>query len=406
VGEESPRRLPHPEARDEVTCVIVRSRWLVALLACTVAHAAPNKDAPPATFDHDQGLAHWRAALAAQRTGKPDRPLRISYFGDSLTADDHITHALRTKLGALVGDGGPGFVFAAPPHPYCHHRAVSRFVTGAWRVNGISTSPAPDRLLGLGGSAETDQGNVRMTLAKSTVKSVDVHYLMQPHGGRLEVLADGNVLQQLLTAGERKQAAFVRVDVPDGTKKIDLRASGRVRLFGASLEAAKGAIVDNLGVVNATAKQLQKNNMPEHWRNQLAHRGSDLVIIMLGTNEAEWLAPKGAGMAEHEKLFGALLASVHAGNPGGSCLVVSPLDQLDWRAEGMPPRDSIPAMVDAQKRAALANGCAFWNAYEWMGGKGASRGWFKAGWVVKDFQHPTTTGAMRIADALYAGLTR
>ena len=379
---------------------------MLAALLCTVAHAAPNKPAPPATFDHDRGLEHWRAALAAQRTGTPNRPLRISYFGDSLTADDHITHALRTKLGALVGDGGPGFVFAAPPHPYCHHRAVSRFVTGEWRVNGVSSSPAPDRLLGLGGSAETDQGSVRMTLAKSTVKSVDVHYLMQPHGGRLEVVADGNVLQRLLTAGERKQAAFARVSVPDGTKKIDLRASGRVRLFGASLEAPKGAIVDNLGVVNATAKQLQKNNMPEHWRNQLAHRGSDLVIIMLGTNEAEWLAPRGAGMAEHEKLFGDLLASVHAANPGGSCLVVSPLDQLDWRTEGMPPRDSIPAMVDAQKRAALANGCAFWNTYEWMGGEGASRAWFKAGWVVKDFQHPTTTGAMRIADALYAGLTR
>lgn len=378
------------------------------MLVCSVAYAGPKKPVPAATFDNDTGLAHWRAALAAQRS-KPERLLRISYFGDSLTADDHITHALRTKLGALVGDGGPGFVFAAPPHPYCRNRAVSRSLTGEWRVNGISSSPAPDRLLGLGGSAElplrTDQGSVRMTL-KSAVKSVDVHYLRQPGGGKLEVAADGKVLEQLVTAADRKQAAFARVDVPEGTKQVALRASGRVRLFGASLEAAKGAIVDNLGVVNATAKQLQKNNMPEHWRNQLAHRGSDLVIIMLGTNEAEWLAPKGSGMAEHEKLFGELLASVRAANPAGSCLVVSPLDQLDWRAEGMPPRESVPAMVDAQKRAATANGCAFWNTFEWMGGKGSSRGWFKAGLVVKDFQHPTTNGALRIADALFAGLTR
>ena len=72
--------------------------------------------------------------------------------------------------------------------------------------------------------------------------------------------------------------------------------------------------------------------------------------------------------------------------------------------EKVPPRDSIPAMVAAQRRAALAHGCAFWDTYTWMGGKGASRSWFKRGLMVKDFQHPTSEGAEQIADALYAGL--
>jgi hypothetical protein len=39
-----------------------------------------------------------------------------------------------------------------------------------------------------------------------------------------------------------------------------------------------------------------------------------------------------------------------------------------------------------------------------MGGAGASREWRKRGWVVRDFAHPTTAGAHRIADALAAGL--
>ena len=45
-----------------------------------------------------------------------------------------------------------------------------------------------------------------------------------------------------------------------------------------------------------------------------------------------------------------LLATVRAASPQGSCLVISPLDQLDWRDEKMPPRDLIPAMVEAQHR--------------------------------------------------------
>jgi len=62
-------------------------------------------------------------------------------------------------------------------------------------------------------------------------------------------------------------------------------------------------------------------------------------------------------------------------------------------------------MVEAQRRAALANGCAFWNVYTWMGGKGSSKGWYNRGLVAKDFQHPTSEGAEMLAAALHAGLT-
>jgi lysophospholipase L1-like esterase len=379
---------------------------LLLLPLAAVAHAGPKaQQITPAAFDEPAALDAFRAALAAQRGGKASHPLRISYFGDSLTADDQITHALRQRLDTLLGDGGPGFVWAVPPHPYCQHRAVARTSSGPWRVNGVSSGPATDKLLGLGGSAESDGGGSIRLVAKSAVTNIDLHYLAQPRGGVLEVFADGKEIGTVQTTAESKQAAFAQLAIPDGARKFELRARGRVRLFGAALEAAKGVVVDNLGVVNATAKQLATHNMPEHWQKQLAHRGSDLVVIMLGTNEAEWLAPRGAGMAEHEKLFGTLLASVRAANPKGSCLVVSPLDQLAYDVEGMPPRESIPMMVEAQHRAATANGCAFWDTYAWMGGKGASRGWYKRGLVVKDFQHPTSNGAAMIAAALYAGLT-
>lgn len=382
----------------------MRIALALCLLAAT-AHASPKVEAiPPAAIEEAQALDAFHAALAAQRDGKAAHPLRVSYFGDSLTADDQITNALREKLDALVGDGGPGFVWAIPPHPYCQHRAIARAQTGTWRVHGVSTVAPPDRLLGLGGSAETDGGGAIRLVAKGNVTSIDLHYLAQPRGGAITVVADGKELATVQTAAETKQAGFAQLAIPDGARKFDLRTSGKVRLFGASLEGPKGAVVDNLGVVNATAKQLAIHNLPEHWQKQLAHRAPDLVVIMLGTNEAEWLAPRGAGMAEHEKLYGQLLETVRAANPSASCLVISPLDQLEYDVEAMPPRESIPAMVAAQHRAATAHGCAFWDTYAWMGGKGSSRNWYKRGLVVKDFQHPTTNGANRIAAALYDGL--
>lgn len=389
----------------------VKAVGLVVLAAASLAVAGARKRSLPAAIEDgciDEPCKHhaldaFHAAIAAQRAGTANHPLRVSYFGDSLTADDHITEDLRARLQALLGDGGPGFVFAAPPHPFCQHRAVARIVSDGWHVHGISTVVPPDRLLGLGGSAESEAEGTITFVPSGAVSTLELHYLLQPHGGTLAIAVDNKVIETLATSFATKKGAFATVALPAG-KRIELRARGRVRLFGASLEAARGAVVDNLGVVNATAKAMHEHNLDEHWRNQLEHRASDLVVLMYGTNEAEWLRPSGAGMAEHERIFGELLDTVRTALPDASCLVVSPLDQLDVADPKLAPRDSIPAMVAAQRRAALAHGCAFWDAYAWMGGKGASRSWFARGLMMKDFQHPTSEGAEQIAGALYAGL--
>jgi hypothetical protein len=62
--------------------------------------------------------------------------------------------------------------------------------------------------------------------------------------------------------------------------------------------------------------------------------------------------------------------------------------------------------VEAQHRAARAAGCAFWNAYDWMGGKASSVAWQKRGLLVRDFQHPSSEGAAVIARALFESVTR
>jgi lysophospholipase L1-like esterase len=385
---------------------------LVAVVA-GIADAKPKREpAPPATFEDTcrdasckrRAMDHFTSALAKHRAGTAKQPLRISFFGDSLIATDHICDNLRTSLGKLVGNGGPGFVWAAEPHPYVQQSSVTLVTGSGWQVHGVSTIAAGDRLMGLGGSAEGG-GSIRW-IPKAPVTSIDVHYLEQAKGGAFEIVSGKTTLATVATAGDKKQAAYKRIALPENTKSkvIELRAKGRVRLFGAALEASKGVVVDNLGIVNGTAKGLARLNLAAHLRNQLAHRASDLVIVMFGTNEAEWLVPKGAGMQEHEVVMGELLESIRAANPDASCLVVSPLDQLDWRLANAPPRTSIPAMVEAQKRAATKHGCAFWNTYEWMGGKGSSARWFKQGLLIKDFQHPTVAGAQRISDALHAGL--
>jgi lysophospholipase L1-like esterase len=350
-----------------------------------------------------RALDGFYGALAATEAGKAAHPARISYLGDSLTADDTIAQRLRTVLGVKFGDGGPGFVHVVPPHPYCRHRAVKRTASSSWTVHGVSTPFPADRLLGYGGGSAESRGgaSVRIAPVSKVVTRAEIYYLAQPGGGELDIAVDGKSATSVATAADAKKASFASVPVAAALGKLDLKASGRVRLFGVVLEADRGVVVDNLGVVNATAKSWGKNRS-DHWKGQLAHRAPDLFVVMIGTNEAGWLA--GNALEEHARVMQALLAPVRAANPGASCLVVSPFDQLDWEKPGLPPRASIAPMVAAQRAAAATVGCAFWDAQTWMGGPGSSRNWRRAGWLTNDFAHPTHEGANRIADALAAGL--
>ncbi len=350
-------------------------------------------------------LDGFYAALAATEAGTAAHPTRVAYLGDSLTADDLIANRLRTVLGGRFGDGGPGFVHVVPPHPYCRHRAVRRAASSSWQVHGVSTPFPADRLLGYGGgSVETRSGgSARFTPVSHVVTHAEVYYLAQPGGGDVEVVVDGGAAAATIaTAAAAKKAAYAVVPITGAVARLDLKASGRVRLFGVVLEADRGLVVDNLGVVNATAKSWGQNRA-DHWKGQLAHRAPDLFVVMIGTNEAGWLA--GKALDEHARVVERLLAPVRAANPRASCLVVSPFDQVDYELAGLPPRRSIAPMVAAQRAAAAASGCAFWDAQAWMGGPGSSKLWRKAGWLTNDFAHPTTGGSHRIADALAAGLT-
>ena len=338
-------------------------------------------------------------AIADLQDGRATRPVRVSYYGDSVISTDRVPARIRTLLQKQLGDGGPGFVFAARPHRFVRHEVVATTNIGSWTAWGVSTSPAPDGLHGIAGSsAETVGGSVRYA-SETPVREVDVYYLRQPGGGRADVVLDGTIAASIDTAGDTKQARFERVRAATPAQKIEVRATGKVRLFGLVLENPSGVVVDNMGLVSATVKNAA-HNRADHWRNQLAHRSADLVLVMLGANEAAWLPPSKTAMAEYRTRYEALLAPIREALPQTSCLVVSPLDQAQDAGGGLSSRPVMPAMVAAQRAAAAAKGCAFFSAYQWAGGKGSSIKWHRQGLVDDDFTHLSMKGAKRLGNAI------
>lgn len=339
------------------------------------------------------------AALAASESGKGARPVRVSFYGDSVSATDALPGRLRARMQDVFGDGGPGFIHAVKPHKFNHTEAVDRRSSGSWRTWGVSLVNVSDHLYGVGNSTAEGSGSIRVAprTPSGKISRVDVYYLAQPGGGTADVSV-GETKRTIDTAAAAKTAMFETLTVSDGAHAVEVAARGKVRLFGMALERDDGIVVDNMALVSATAKNMLVN-LADHWKNQLSHREADLIVIMLGTNEAQWLAGASA-MAEYEKTWEALLAPVRAARPQASCLVMSPLDQAELKDDKIVSRRGVPKMVAAQRKAAQAAGCAYWDTFTWMGGSGAAIRWRDRGLLGSDFAHMSRKGTAKVADGL------
>ena len=57
-----------------------------------------------------------------------------------------------------------------------------------------------------------------------------------------------------------------------------------------------------------------------------------------------------------------------------------------------------------EARAATASGCAFWDAFKWMGGQGSVLKWRRRNEWEPDLTHPNRIGAAKLADGLIDAL--
>jgi lysophospholipase L1-like esterase len=343
-------------------------------------------------------------AIGESKKGTLGRALRVSWYGDSVSASDELPGRLRSRLQTELGDGGPGFVYVVPPHRFCRHDRITRSGGDNFLNYAISTNHVGDGFYGPGGATvETNSGRSTIKLVSGKVTNAELYYLAQPKGGTTTIAADGKDIASISTAAEAKAPGFLVGSVTDGASKFEIRGEGKTRLFGVSLENATGATVDNFGIVSVHVKSFAASQT-EHWTKQLEHRSADLIVIAIGANEAMWLKPGESAMKTYQAEYEKMLAPVRKARPDAACLVMSPSDQAEAKDDGYQSKPVIRSITDAQRKAAHASGCAFYSTYDWMGGKGSAQKWLKKHLISGDFIHPSKAGAAKIADALFDAL--
>jgi lysophospholipase L1-like esterase len=352
-------------------------------------------------IENAAGLDSFFRSLAAIKAARRIEPVRVMHFGDSHTAADILTAEIRRNFKRDFGDGGAGLISARNPFS-TPRRDAQTGTTSGWWIDGIAGKGATDGIYGPAGfSLSTNRADERAWL-QTNCNRFEVYYLRQPGGGRIDILIDGaSVLDEPLSlASDAPTPDYFTFDTPkDGTHRIEIRTltAGKVRLLGIVTEHIKpGISYDVLGINGARAVRMLSWNDTAFVDN-LVQRKPDLIILAYGTNEVtddDW------SVQSYERMFANILRRFRRAAPQASILVYGPPDRSDnGKAVG-----KMPAMIEAQRRAAIEVGAAFWNSYAAMGGAGSMNSWTQQGLGHTDRVHLTRAGYVKMAGMFYNDL--
>ena len=149
-------------------------------------------DEPAQAFLYPGQLAPFFKSLAELPPAGTQDPLttypgqsgtvRILQFGDSHTAADLFTGAVRAQMQARFGNGGLGFQY--PGHPFAgyHLAGSSRSQSEGWYTQGNKFTQLGSGDLGLGGISLTTHRAGEYTLLSTTCTTFQVEFLRQASG--------------------------------------------------------------------------------------------------------------------------------------------------------------------------------------------------------------------------------
>ena len=334
-------------------------------------------------LERPAALRRFFESLAKLEAGIAQDDVLITQFGDSHTAADIQTGAVRRALQARFGEGGRGFVAIGRPWKQWYQDGL--------RV-GMSTDWSPEKgkldhghltgdgLYGLSGIGLFTKQHGARAWADITAKTsrAELDYLEQPNGGAFDVLIDGVRVVRIATRSDNTQSAFRSFDVTESSAhQLEVRSvgDGDVRVFGMSLDRTSqhGVVLDALGINGARVTTALSWN-EQHWSEQLRHRAPNLVVLAYGTNES---VDVDFPQATFERQLVDALGRVARAVPSASCLLLGPPDraikQGDPAVWATAPK--IEEIIAAEKRVAEAAGCAFYDQMAAMGGEGSIATW-------------------------------
>ena len=316
--------------------------------------------------------------------------IHIVQLGDSHTAGDSMTDALRSQLQSRYGNGGMGWAMPM----YFSGQRMARYGYDNYQWTPISSRRNQNENYTLGG-----------LIAKPNFS-----------GSTLTIKAKGNEPLQAMTVSIRQSAAdgvlsgidanghrfVLEAPIKDGTWQtmtFDAKLPFTLTAEGAMSDTAiggwwgrskhtSGAIVSSLGINGAELSHWSRWN-GYAWQKELGTIAPELIVLAYGTNEAyNSVNPERVRSVLSERID-----QIRHASPKSAIMVVSSPEALRSTSGSCGTRPAeLSAIQEVQRQTAQSKHTLFWDWQAAMGGSCSMKQWMNRGLAAKDGVHFTHSG--------------
>ncbi len=356
---------------------------------------------------------------------------RVLHIGDSQLEGDRVTSYLRQRFQEQFGGCGPGLVAVAEVNEA--RQTVQVRPRGPWKKYAAygPRQKAPHVFYGpldayfRFGAARTDSSGkvsggaatARYTFPRrgfgpvGRPEQVRVLYRNPNAPFQLTLKADGAVLaddERLDPTAPDSVGVFTK-ELPVGAKGVEARfraTSGNPSpdVLALAFDCRQGVAVDNVSLRGSSCTEFGRMQMPFYGR-QLRRLGVGLIVLEFGVNVG---AAEAKSYSYYQRMLTGQLRLLRRTVPEIPVLVIGISDMSRRRDGAWHTRPSVEKVREAQRNAAFATGCAFWDLYGAMGGEDAMPAWVAArpALAQPDYTHFSGPGARIVGELLWKALIR
>lgn len=348
---------------------------------------------------------------------KLKKVVRVLHYGDSQIEGDRITAVIRERLQREYGGAGVGLLPISEP---THSRmSVAMEHSDNWvrrQVFGANKFKLDNKLYGLLGFTHfvrKDSGQATDSLSAGMKYSAKSNFFKRTGQSRkisFVYTAKGKVKVGLNGEGHQLDSnglpTVKTISFSEDQKVFDIQMSSpdSFSVFGCALDGESGVAVDNIPIRGSSGLDFT-NIDGDHLRNQYSKLNIGLIIYQFGVNVVPHVVDD---YGFYKRGMMVQLKRLKSLNPGVPILVIGTSDMSRKEGSNYVSYPNVEQIRDAQKEAALATGCGFWDLYDVMGGANSMPVWVFADppLAQKDFIHFNPRGANIVGQKLYEALNQ
>lgn len=342
-----------------------------------------------------------------ERLHKANESIHILHYGDSQIELDRISGYFRQALQENFGGNGVGLL---PIVPLIQTTAVGQTVSDSlprFVASGTMRQKLSHNRYGIMAQMAELKGSVTLTYScrdwkqvfEGTKKFSKIRLFLGNNKAdfRATLSVDGKDSVQVVP-DETFGLTELSWTVPKFVSSCSLKLKGNAELYGVSLESEKGVTVDNIPL-RGSAGTFFTTISSSLLKETMSALNVPMIILEYGGNAVPSITSEMA-VENYKKEFGRQIRYLQNIYPDAFILVIGPADMSTKINGNLQTWPYVEEVIQAMKEVSLANGAAFWNMFDVMGGRNSMIQWVahKPAWAAPDYIHFSPQGAKRIAE--------